>query len=364
MITLSQEEQYALHAPSGSRYVNFRYELLDKDDTPIDEILGCAGRIEHNSEAEIKSTARFSVQSNTATNNIDWTNKQIRPYFRLKSTDGWVEWPLGTYLVNMPQHAIENKNKVLFNLECYDKAQVLKEDKILSRMVIPEGANFISQAAQILNSAGISKTSIVPSNFTLQGELEFEPYTPKLTILNTLLSAVNYKTISFDGLGYAVSSPYVQWDEREVEYEYKANQISVIKPGIIRGQDVFNTPNVYISYVSMPNYTLTSTYKIEDASNPLSTVSRRRNIVDVQQVQTIADQTTLNAYTRRRAVESSKVLETIEFATALMPHHENLDCFYMEYPGVMSGVVIETAWSMDLSANGNMVHRCKRMVSY
>ncbi len=351
-----------LLSKGGGREIAFRFDLLDKNDGIIGELDQCAGSVAHNAFAEIKGTSRFSVKRNI-TDDINWYSERIQPYMRLKMPGGWVEWSLGVYLANAPAKQSSGKSNV-YEIEGYDKAQVLKEDKILARTTIAAGTNYVNAIVQTLNSAGIIKTNITPSAAVTVSPVEFEPYTPKLEVVNTLLAALNYTSISFDAYGYAVAKPYVEPSDRAVDYEYRTGEYSIIKPGIQRGIDMFNLPNVFVRYVSNPDRVLRSTYTLDDAANPLSTISRGRHIVDPQEVKDIADQTTLDAYTRRAAIDGSRVFEDFTFATTLMPHHTDMDCLYLYHKDFSSDVVIETGWSMDLKAGGDMTHNARKVVRY
>lgn len=352
----------ALHMSGASREVSYRYELLDKNDALLGELNECTGSVSNNAMAEIKRTASFVVRRDIA-KDIDWHSERIKPYYRLKMPGGYVEWPLGVFLADVPAKTVQN-NKLIYDVTGYDKAQILKEDCVLERYAIASGINYVTAITQVLNNAGVSKTNITPSDKTLESYLEFEPYTNKLSIINTLLAALNYNSLEFDAMGYAIASPYIEPQDREIEYTYRTDSTSVIMHNTTRGINLFNIPNVFVRYVSTPSRVLVSTVTNDDVANPLSTVSRGRSIVDAQAVHDIADQATLDAYTRRQAIEAMRVFESVEWSTAAMPHHTNLNCIYLQYNDFVSEILVETEWSLTMAAGAGMKHRARKVVRF
>jgi hypothetical protein len=360
----ADEVKQALAMASGSREIKFKYILFDKSETAGMEINPAAVEcsITHDATAKVKRTAKFTIKSKTE---FDTTNKRIQPYFCLKMPDGgWAEWPLGIFLLASPKR-ISQTDMIIKEIEAYDKSQILLEDKFTSVYTVYAGTSYVSAIASIINSAGIGNVRITASSLTVPTTLEFEVGYSKLDAVNDLLAAINYNSLYFDAYGYAVAEPYAEPVMRTAEFEYKTDSISIIKDGASEILDIFNAPNVFVRYTSKADSgTLYSKYTITDASNPLSTTVRGRNVVDIAKVDDIADQATLNAYVRRVAIKAMQVYGTVEFETAIMPHHGNLDCLYIQHDGLgVETNVIEQAWSMELAAGGTMTHKCAKAVA-
>jgi len=354
-----------LHYKNGNRNVNFRYELLNNDDVYIDNLGKVECSITCNSLAEIKKTANIRIKRNIA-DDIDWLNERIKPVFQLTMPNGDVlEWSLGIFLASSPSVQDSNNNTIIRNIQGYDKAQILKEDKFVDRYYIATGTNYIEAITSIINSVGIGKVNIEPTNLTLNTAIEFEIGYSKLTAINEMLVAVNYYSLYFDEQGYAISKPYIEPSNRAVEYEYRTDTMSIIHQGGIKTLDLFNLPNVFVRVYSNPDSTtaLKSVYINANASSPLSTVNRERNIVDYKTVDNIADQTTLDAYTRRQATDASQIFGEVEFATALMPMHDINNCIYLEHTGIdIRDIFIENFWSMELRTGAEMQHKARKVV--
>lgn len=353
-----EQVMQALHASGGHRQTKIRYELLNRHDIKIGELTATGGSIIFNSEAEIKRIANFTIKESK---DIDWLNDRIRPVFCLRMPDsGWAEWPLGVFLISSPRRTANNVT--MREIDAYDPSVILVEDKFDNRYLIPAGTRYTAAITKLINDAGISKVNITAHEGIVSVDKEFEIGTPKLTAINQLLSEINYTSIWVDTNGYFVAKPYVIPSEREVEYEYRTDQLSVIEPGASEEADLFNVPNKWVVTCSTPEKeVLISQYVNDLPTSKTSTISRGRVITDFRQVDDILDQATLDEYTKRIAYNASWVYEKLTFTTLLMPHHDYLNCLYIDHTDLGAAhKYIETSWTMDL--NGKMTHQCRRVI--
>lgn len=356
----------SLHGRSGSRgKVTFRYDLLSKDDVKLGELQAQPGRVAMNSLAEIKRTAVFQVTEGEG-KDIDWLSDRIRPVFCLKMPDGGtVEWPLGVFILSSPTRKDENR-KVKRSIEAYDSSLILKEDKFTDRYKIDAGTKYTTAIIDILNNAGVWKTNIIDHLGTLATDREFEIGTEKLFAVNELLAAINYTSLWVDENGYFVAQPYALPSNRDPEYEYRTNDLSIIHPDSgVEELDLFGVANMWVRYVSNPDRAviLRSEYVNDLSTSPTSTINRGRTTVDIDSVEDIYDQVTLDDYVKRIAYNANQIYGKFEFATALMPHHSYYNCLFVEYdPLGISHKYMESSWTMDLHANGVMTHSCRRVI--
>lgn len=355
----AEEVKKRLHT---DRVVKFRYDLLNRNDIKIGELtVQPGGTVTMSSLAQIKRTAQLTIKD---TGNIDWLNDRIRPVFCLKMPDGgWAEWSLGIFLMSSPTARFENGVRFR-ETECYDASLVLVEDKFDDRYFIPAGTNYTDAIAGILNSAGIWKTNIIYHPGETATDKEFEIGTDKLTAINQLLSEINYTSLWVDENGFFTAKPYVIPTEREAEYEYRDNDLSIIFPGSIKEEDLFAVPNKWVVVVSNPEReSLRSVYVNDIPASKTSTISRGRTIVDFREYEDVYDQETLDAKARRLAYEASQIYGKFIFETALMPHHSYLDILFIEHKqhGIAAKYT-ETSWTMILSAGGRMRHETRRVI--
>jgi hypothetical protein len=354
-----------LHGRSGSRgIVKFRYELLSKEDVKLGELKAQPGRVALNSLAEIKRTAVFQITEQEA-QDINWLSDRIRPVFCLQMPDGgWAEWPLGVFLLSSPTRKDVNK-KIKREIEAYDSSLILKEDKFIDRYFIAAGTKYTVAINEILNAAGIWKINIIDHPGTLAADREFEIGTEKLFAVNELLAAINYTSLWVDENGYFMAQPYVLPSNRDPEYEYRTDDLSIIHLGAEEELDLFAAPNKFVRYVSNPDRAviLRSEYTNDLSTSPTSTINRGRTIVDIDHVDDIFDQATLDDYTKRLAYNASQVYGKFEFSTALMPHHSYYNCLFVEHSDFgIAHKYMESSWSMNLQAGGTMTHSCRRII--
>lgn len=207
--------------------------------------------------------------------------------------------------------------------------------------------------------------SLSLSSAVVPAAVEYDPGTPKIKIINDLLSAINYNSLSFDENGVAIVSPYVSPSERNPGYSYSDTTDSVINPGVKQDLDVFSVPNTWVLVVSEPDRTvLSSTYVNSDPSSPTSTVNRGRTIVKYVTGVSAADQSTLDAKAARAAFDASQIFETVTFSTAIMPFHSGNDVLSIRLGSLaIDAKYVETSWSFPLESGGSMRHSVRRVVS-
>jgi hypothetical protein len=206
---------------------------------------------------------------------------------------------------------------------------------------------------------------VSPSTKTLEAAKEWDPGTSKLKIINELLGALNYESLSFDCEGRAVVQPYRTAAERAEEYVYGSDDNGLIIPNAHQEFDLFGVHNKWVMTVSDPDRPpITATYTNTDPASPTSTVRRGRTITDFRTEQDAADLTALQAKVKRLAFEASQVFEAIPFDTAMMPLHDGNDVYRIEYPQLaVNARYVEQSWSLDFQAGAKMRHRARRVVT-
>lgn len=345
----------------SNRSVKYKFELLDKNEISIKEI-SATGSINFNSTVDIMGSATFEVNEREL-DNIDLVNARIKPYMSVLTRTGYVDYPLGLYLISAPNR-VSDGISITRSLECFDKSVILDEDKFVTRYFIAKGQTYTNVINTLLESAKIFNHEITPSLLTANVDIEFEIGTSKLEAINTLLKSINYTPIWFDSRGYARSSVYVSPSMRNYEYSYITDNESITFTGVNQNVDTLNVPNVIIRYTNNPEGEyLYYKYINDNPSNKLSIISRGRNVVDCSTVSDIANQSTLEQYVKR-LVDESALYETISFNTAIMPHHDFNNCLNVVNDELqIDGNYIEYDWTIELAIGGKMNHKCKRMVT-
>jgi hypothetical protein len=356
----------ALQGTSGVRRLGFRYELLTGSNGKKADLTGMlSAAVSYDSSADVKRTATFTLRDGV--DSIDYGYDRIKPWVQLTMPDGGiVEWPQGVFLLSSPTRTLTTAGVVSRSVEAYDQLIVLSQDTTFDRYSIPAGTLFTSAITAIINGDVINAT-ITPSNLTLPVTWDYELGTPKLTILNDLLSAMNYRSAWFDENGVLICEPYQLPESRGIGYAYEVGSTSVIVGDIEQQLDLFNVPNRWTLVVSDTDQApLVATVTNVSTLSPTSTVNRGRTIAALVDGQSAADQATLYALAQKRAYEDSQVGEVVPFATAIMPFHSNAEILGLGIPGlgIASGTKYEElSWSFDLKAGSTMSHTGRRSVS-
>lgn len=345
---------------SGSRTVSYGFDILDKNDLPIGEVHSPDCKIFNNTEASIQRSASLSIIED---GEIDYASERLRPYMRLVTDTGTLIYPLGVFLMSSPSRQATG-GAIKRMVECYDKTQILMDDRFDSRYTVAQGTAYTAAVANIITSAGITHSDVLPSALETETAIEFATGTSKLEACNQLLDAINYYPLYADSFGYIRSKPYELPDGRSIDAFYATDKASIVQPGAQEELDIFGAPNKIVRYLENAERAyLVSSVTNNDPNSKLSTVSRGRTIVDVAAVSDIANQSALDAMVARIMAES-KVYQKIIFETLNMPNHEYADCLYIDNSELdVAGKYIETAWEMELWTGGRMTHKCKKAVS-
>lgn len=363
----------ALHAPWGTQMVDFRFDVLDTAlnyKSTLTSVL--SGNVSHDALSDIKRKARFQLRDDSTVNYLSdriqpWAMVYVPPRIMSDGTPavgGYAEFPLGVFLLSTPEEDFQVGGTIR-DIEAYDQNHILLSDKVDGRYLIPAGTLFTDALTTLLSGAGVTRQNVTPSTTALPVDREWDRGTPKLTILNELLKALNYFSVWFDGEGYAVCSPYVLPSASASEYTYAEGDSSVIATDSLRRRkDLFNIPNKWVYTVSQADRAeMTSIYVNDSPSSDLSTISRGITIPDVRTVDA-ADQATLDALVQRAAQEASEVFETVSWDSWMMPMHNHMDNYTLSSSALGGTFQFrEISWSMDLRAGGRMSHTCRRTIA-
>lgn len=349
------------------REVKFRYDLLNQDEILKGSIDVLSGSVNLNSLAQIKRTARFTVKENIC-RDIDFLNDRIRPIAIINGK----EYPLGNFLMSSPGRG-KKPSGIVREIEAYDSSLILAEDKLEDRLFIPKGTKYTTAITQLVNSAYIFRLILDPSGLVLKRDREFEIGTPKLNVINQLLSEINYTSLYTNAQGWLVANNYVLPNMRQIDYKYhdgSAKNFSgdyeelKVDYSTVDDLDLFNIPNVWVvSASNAEDEPLRAVYRNESPTSPTSIPKRKRRIVDYRQVSDIADQSTLNNYVKRIAYNSTNRYQTLEFDSLINPWHEYSNVLYIEDKDLnIRDKFIETNWEIQLKSGTTMRHRVRRVV--
>lgn len=357
-----QDVMDGLHARRGSRVERFVYKLLDRNNQEI-KILSnvTGGDVKYSSFSEIKRTATFYIVDDGS---IDFLSDRIQPVFEILINNQWISFPLGVFLLATPERRDEGVT-IKRDIEAYDGLLILRDDKFDGPFTVTAGTNYKTAVIDLLQTAGITQYIIEDTDKALAVDQVFETGTNKLEAINDLLSQINFTPIRVDVHGNFVSSIYQVPNVRGIEYTYKDDALSVTYQGMNENIDLFNVANKWVVVASNAEQApLKSVYVNENVDSPTSTINRGRIITDYREIDNIADQQSLDAYTKKLANEASQIFGKLSFETAIMPHHDYQDLLKIEYSTLnINDRFVETDWEFNFEEGSRMRHEVRRVMT-
>ena len=291
---------------------------------------------------------------------VDLLKDEIQPVLIV---DG-VEYPLGVFIPTTVSE-VNDADVNTMPIEAYDRSQRLYDTKTETLIYFASGVNYLDAVKTLLEDAGITTAIETPTAAVLPDpRQDWEVGTDYLTIVNQLLSEINYKEIWFNAAGVAVLEPVVIPTAENISHTLDSSDVkSLMLPSLRRETDLYNAPNVFISICSNPdkNEPLAATATNDNPASPLSIPRRGRRICEVEYVDNIASQEELQAYTDRRRNNSMVRGETLIVQTALLPGFGVDEVTALHYND-FSGVCLERGFTMDLRVGGLMTHNLERVV--
>lgn len=309
---------------------------------------------------------------------IDWLQDEIQPVMVL---DG-VEHPLGVYIPTT--YTLQTGTAVNVRVEAYDRAQRVLDTNSARLLYWPAGTKYLDAVEQLLSAAGIATVFKTDTNAAFTEDREdWDSGTPYLTVVNDLLREINYKDLWFNADGAAMLEPVAVPEASQIRHILSdTDPETKVLPGVSRGVDYFNSPNVFEVYVANPEKSgLMWASAVNDSpQSPLSTVRRGRSIVQVTKLNNIADQAALQAYAERQRNDSLLTGETVTVSTGLLPdwgvgevvalHTSPHTAKLYSAEGMvgtstepgMDAICLSRSFDMELKVGGAMRHTLDRVV--
>lgn len=295
-----------------------------------------------------------------ADGDIDWLSDEIQPALVI---DG-AEYPVGIFRAGSASLTYAEYGRV-YQVEAYDRGYYLQLNKTESVLHLPAGTNYIDAIERLLTYCGIARVLKTPTAYTLMTDREdWDTGTDYLTIVNQLLSEINYNDLWFDSNGFAVLEPTSTPSANNIDHIYNATAVkSVTARDCTVETDFFDKANVFVVICSNPDLEEVMVARAEN-NNPNSATSiirRGLRVTTVEKVDNIASQEALQAYADELCFNAMLASEVVTIETALMPNHGIRDVIALNHPAAQ-GIYEETAWYMELKAGAYMRHELKKVV--
>lgn len=354
---------------SRARRERYRLYLCSRYGVRLRALSMISGRIDMRADAEVPTSIQCEVVSDEGLMDVDWASARIQAAMEIMLEDGsWGEWPLGVFLPSTPSYRTTATGTTL-SIEGYDQTVILREDRVLSPVVIPKGERYADAILGQINQAGIYTVLMDDLDAVLPADVTYDMGTSRLEIVNSLLTAVNYQAVFANGAGALICRREYLPYERQVDHLYMDDHLSVLAPELGTDMDAFDVPNVIQAVVSRAEgEPLTAQWINDDPASKLSVANRGRRVVRIDQLADALDEAALTAYVRMEGYKTLAIVGSVSFATAPMPDHGVGDMVFLRIfadkgdgPGA-SGRYLETGYSMELSPGATMTHTAEKVV--
>ena len=313
--------------------------------------------IKCNQGAKIKTSLSGKFKN---VDGIDWLSDEIRPELIIDGT----AYSLGMYLPATVKTE-QTETETIVSVDAYDRCWNVRDNYTETLVYFAAGTNYLAPVKELLTLAGISFVIETPTAATLAEDREdWDVGTSYLTIINQLLTEINYHELWFDADGAAVLEPVSTPTAENIEHMLDSSNIkSLLLPRITQTTDLYSAPNSFIVICSNADKSGGMVAKSENINpqSPLSINRRGRKITSVVKVNNIASQSELQEYADKLRNMSLITGETIEVTTALFPGYGVNDVTGISY-GDLFAVCLERKWEMRLDVGGEMRHTLERVV--
>lgn len=303
---------------TGHRNERWEWRVMTLEEAPVGVLDGVMdGQLDFNVANRIRGGGSVSW---AGTSEPEWPKIMLQPWFTVETAAGELSWPLGVFIpeASPAKHADED---VTVDLELYDKLLILDQDAVDKTYTVAKGANVVAAIRTVINSAGQRRHAVEDNTATLASAMVWEPGTPKLTIVNDLLDAINYFSLWCDGYGVYQGRPYQAPGERPTARTFADDDESIYAPTFTHDRDRFGVPNKVVQVGASdgdtppPVATATNT----DPASPYSYPARGRWITVTDTNVEAANQAVLNGIARRRLAELTQTASVVEFQHAHVP---------------------------------------------
>lgn len=318
-----------------------------------------APTVQMHGDSSVKSCLSGIFMKNDS---VDWLRDEIQPVF---IRDG-VSYSFGVFSPVYVRNSEEN-NVCRVDVEAYDRCWKVQSICTEGTLHLNSGDNYIDVIKSLLSYCGISLIFATECNETLRADREdWGIGTDYLSIINVLLAEINYNSLWFDELGYAVIEPKKALSAENISESYRYGDIaSLMIDRISSAVDLYDAPNVFVVVCSNTDGDTPLVAKAvnDNPMSPLSVINRGRRISRMFSVDNIASATALQEYALFLCQKYMLMGETINISTAFLPSFGVNRIVSLVHPET-EGICLETDWTMTMEPGGIMNHVLKKVVIY
>lgn len=301
----------------SSRTPRWEILLLDEADRvirPLTTVVG--GNLEVNANTRLKYSGSLTLGDAAG---IDFMRHRVKIKYH-PGIDGVPALDMAVMLLSSPERRHSARGD-RWEIGLLSKLVVVDEDCVEETYSLPAGANIIDEARALLLSVGGGHPKIQPSGLQLKTALTWDAGTSKLTIINALLEAAGYWSLSVDGGGVFQLLPYVPPGGRPVAWRHRAGATSVHRDEWAYTRDLSSIPNrvVCVSQGTDTEPGLVGVAVNENPESPYAYAARGRWVTKVVDNVEAASQNVINALAQRALLDAMSPVGKLSVAHAIIP---------------------------------------------
>lgn len=240
-----------MSALTASRSESWSWEMLSTGaadgipEQPLGTLNGVTtGHLDWSIFNRIRTGGTLTWSGQDASTMPDWSQVRLQPTYTAVTSLGVVTWPMGVYLASTPtKRWTDTGLEVVVDL--YDKLLILDQVKVTETYTVAAGSVVTDAVVNVVQHAtayGLAY-AVVGSAQTLLTAMTWPPGTPKLTIANDLLAAINYFSLWVDRYGTFQITPYIPPEQRQSQWPFADDNSSIYTPDFDNELDWFDAPN-------------------------------------------------------------------------------------------------------------------------
>lgn len=304
----------------GLRDPEWFVTLLNERDEALGLLEGVRG-----GEVQVAALERLGGSATlqlTRTNQvIDWMKHRVQIEYELE--EGGARIPWGVWVLSSPK--LTHDMIDFWEVALLPKMVVIDEDTVADTFSLDQGSVVTSIVESLILSTGETRIALTPSARTTTSALVWEAGTSKLTIINDLLTAIDYSALWCDGSGQFRVEPYISPRDRVVRRTFRADDWSLVRPGWSREQDLTGIPNRVVVFCEGTDTdpAISGVDQNTDPASPFSIPSRGRVITRRIEVTDVASQAEADALATRYLFSSMNPVASLGVTTAIVPLERN-----------------------------------------
>lgn len=331
------------------RVEKVRVELLTRTEASLGDLDGIAGgNLEWNANADLPGGGTLQLVERGQ--DINYSSDRVMIWWGANQD----EWPLGVFVLAAPSRAFTDTGTSR-ELRLVDKLTVIRDDVLIETLQVPAGANIITAVVGQIQATGETRITVTESDAVLTNPLTWDPGTPRLRVVNDLLTAAGYWALWTDRHGLFRVEPYILPADRPVVREFVEGETSIHSADWEFELGLWEATNtVVMTSQADEEGNFWTVHAIDDnPDSPTSTVNMGRVLNPIVEENVEASsEADLQAQANRRLIDNSNVIGKLSVTHLPVPVWYN-DAVWFRSQGFESRATV-TTMSLDLTPGALM----------